>query len=210
MTLDVPVDPGRDEARDAAIRELSDPAYHAAEPSLFDKGVGWVLDRFNELFTGIGALSTGGIVGLIILAGLVVLLVVIIRHRVGRLARSRVGRLSLFEGRVRSADDHREAAELAVAQGDLAEAVLERFRAVVRELEQRGVLDEGSGRTVDEIASQAGRALPELADELRVAARIFDDVVYGGRPATMDGYLRLVALDSRVQAQRPALLGASP
>ena len=33
MVSEIPVDVGRDEARDAAARELSDPAYQNAEPS---------------------------------------------------------------------------------------------------------------------------------------------------------------------------------
>jgi hypothetical protein len=208
MILFVPLDPGRDEARDAAVRELSDPVYRAAEPSWFDRAVGWLLERIGELFTGIGSLGPGGIVGLLVLIGLAVLLMVIIRHRVGRLARARPGPGAVFEGRALTAADHRRAAELAAQQGNLAEAVRERFRAIVRELEQRGVLDEVSGRTVDEIATQAGQALPASAAELRATATIFDDVVYGDRPALPAAYQRLVQLDDDIQGRR-SLLGAS-
>jgi hypothetical protein len=105
----------------------------------------------------------------------------------------------VFGSTVLTADEHRAAAERAATAGDLAEAVRERFRAVVRELEQRGVLDPRAGRTVDEVAQEAGTALPLVADDLRGAAVQFDDVWYGGRPATAEGYRQLVCVDDRVR-----------
>ena len=55
------------------------------------------------------------------------------------------------------------------------------------------------GRTADEAAAEAGRALPDRDAELRAAARLFDDVWYGGRAATaMDAQLR--AVDEAVRA----------
>lgn len=201
----IPIDIDPDEAREAAIRELSDPAYRAAEPSWFDRLSGWVLDRLNELMTPFGP---GGFVGLVLIVLLVVVIVVIVRLRAGKIALTRRKPPELFDARVLTADDHRQAAEQAAAAGLFAEAVRERFRAIVRELEQRGVLDAVSGRTVDEIATQAGRMLPASAAELRAVARIFDDVVYGDRPATVDSYRRVAALDDQVRSQRPLLLGA--
>jgi hypothetical protein len=206
---DVPVDVGRDEARQAAEHELSDPAYAAAAPSFFDRVVNWALDRLTEVFSGVASLGTGGVVGLVGLVLLAVLAVVVIRLRVGKVARSTRGRGGVFSGRALTAADHRRAAAAAAARGALDEAVRERFRAIVRELEERGVLDEASGRTVDEIAAQAGRVLPASAAALRTAAGIFDDVVYGGRPATVDGYDFLVSLDNEVQSARPALVGVA-
>lgn len=207
MILDVPVEVGRDEAREAAERELSDPAYAAAQPSFLDRAVEWLGDRLDDLFTGVAMLGTGGVGGLLILVALAVLAVVIIRHRVGKVARTSRLRGQVFSGHTLSAADRRRAAEAAAASGALDEAVRERFRAIVRELEERGVLtDAHAGRTVDEIAAQAGRMLPASADALRGAAWIFDDVVYGGRPATVDGYELLVRLDAEVQAARPALV----
>jgi len=197
----VPVDVGPDEARDAAARELSDPAYHAADPSLPQRILAWLGQRLDDLFAGIASVTHGGLPGLVVLALLAVLVVVIIRLRVGRIVRT--ARIPpLFEARPRSADDHRRAAESARSAGDLDEAVRERFRAIVRELEQRGVLDRTSGRTVDEIAAQAGHALPASADALTTGAAIVDDVLYGGRPSTVDEYDHLAALDDRVRRER--------
>jgi hypothetical protein len=194
---DVPVDLGRDDAREAAARELSNPAYVSDDPNPIERAFRWVLDRLGELFAGAGGLS--GITAITVLVALAVVVVVVIRLRTGRVVRAaRSGGGGLFDA-VLTAAEHRAAAERAAAAGDLAGAVRERFRAVVRELEQRGVLDPRAGRTVDEVAVEAGRALPVLADDLRGAAVQFDDVWYGGRTATLDGYRRLVAVDDRVR-----------
>ncbi|WP_330359630.1 DUF4129 domain-containing protein [Actinosynnema sp. ALI-1.44] len=201
MSNDVPIDIGRDAARDAAVRELSDPAYRDAEPSMFAKVLRWVLDRLGELLGSVSSVMPGGVVGLAILFALLMVAIVVVRLRVGKVARAAAS-AAVFAGRKLTAADHRRAALAAEAQGNLAEAVRERFRAVVRGLEERGVLDERSGRTVDEVAGAAGARLPEHADALRAAARIFDDVCYGGRAATVDGHRSLVDLDLALDGAR--------
>ncbi|SDK16927.1 protein of unknown function [Lentzea albidocapillata subsp. violacea] len=195
---DLPVDLGRDEAREAAVRELGDPAYVSDDPNPLERAVDWVLTRLGELLAGAGGMS--GFTAFTVLVAVLVLVVIIIRLRVGRTGRALRSGDKVFGSTVMTAAEHRAAAEKAAAAGDLAEAVRERFRAVVRELEQRGVLDARAGRTVDEVAFEAGQALPVLADDLRGAAVQFDDVWYGGRPATVEGYQRLVSVDGRVRA----------
>lgn len=194
---DVPVDLGRDDAREAAVRELSDPAYVSGDPNPLQRALDWILERLGALFAGAGGMS--GITAITIIVAVVVLIVIIIRLRTGRTGRALRKNGEVFGTTVLSAAEHRAAAEKAAAAGDFAEAVRERFRAVVRELEQRGVLDARAGRTVDEVAHEAGRALPALAGDLRGAAVQFDDVWYGGRPATAEGYQRLVTVDGKVR-----------
>lgn len=196
---DVPVDLDRDAARDAATRELSDPGYAEAGPNALERGFGWVVEQLGKLLAGIG----GGLPwqgGVAILLAIVLIIVLIVRYWRGRAVRNVVSVRNVFGGRTMSADEHRRAAEEAQRRGDLTEAVRERFRALVRELEQRGVLVPRAGRTVDEVATEAGRALPALADDLRGAAWTFDDVFYGGRPATTERYEQLVTVDDRVRA----------
>ncbi|WP_330277453.1 DUF4129 domain-containing protein [Lentzea sp. NBC_00516] len=194
---DVPVDLGRDEAREAAARELSDPAYVSDDPNPLQRAIEWILDRLGELFAGAGGMS--GLTAIVIIVAVVVLIVIVIRLRVGRTGRVLRSGAKVFGSTVMTAAEHRAAAEKAAAAGDLAEAVRERFRAVVRELEQRGVLDARAGRTVDEVAFEAGQALPALAVDLRGAAMQFDDVWYGGRTATAEGYQALVSVDGKVR-----------
>ncbi|PRX44182.1 uncharacterized protein DUF4129 [Prauserella shujinwangii] len=201
---DVPVDIGRDDARRAARAELADPAYADAEPSPLAAALRWVGERLADLFALAGSLP-GGPAAVVVLVGLVLALVVLIRLRVGRTARHRARRAgAVFAGRARSAADHRLAAEQAFGRGDLAESVRERFRAIVRSLEERGLVDERPGRTADEAAAEAARVLPVAAEELRAAARRFDAVHYGGLPAGAEDYRRLTVLDETLAGSRPA------
>jgi hypothetical protein len=189
----VPIEVDPDAAREAAANELADPAYQAAEPSLLDRFLTWLGRWFADLLSTLGGGS--GPVGLLVLVLLGVVGYAVIRARVGRIARA--ARKTVFRrGSTRTAEDYRKAAEYAHARGDLNAAVRERFRAIVRELEVRGVLDERRGRTVDECAAQAGQRLPDHAGELRAAATVFDDVVYGGRDATEAAYRDLATLDT--------------
>ncbi|QIS07998.1 DUF4129 domain-containing protein [Nocardia arthritidis] len=103
-----------------------------------------------------------------------------------------------------AAAEHRAAAENAAQQRDFDRALRERFRAVLRGMEQRGVLDVRRSRTARETPDEASTAIaPELADELRPAASSFDEVVYGGRPATEDEYRRLEYADRYSAAAPP-------
>jgi hypothetical protein len=146
--------------------------------------------------------SPGGYAGVVVVLLLVVVAVVAVRLKVGPLGRSEAREQALFSGRARTAAEHRAAADAHAAAGEWAEAVRERLRAVVRSLEERAVLDERPGRTADEAAAEAGLALPAVAADLRQAARLFDDIWYGDRPAGPESDARLRAIDERVRAER--------
>ncbi|KAA9155051.1 DUF4129 domain-containing protein [Amycolatopsis acidicola] len=189
-----------------AAEELAKPEYRAAEPSWFQRALSWLAHRVGELFSAISGVVPGGTLGLLVLLAVVVLVIVVVRLRVGKVARTVRGSREVFEARPRAAAEYRRAAEEAFAAGDIVAAVRERFRALVRGLEERGVLDTRSGRTADEAARDAGARLPAAREELVVAANLFDAVHYGGRPATAEDYARLAALDERVRRERPGVL----
>jgi hypothetical protein len=198
--VDVPITIDRDDARRAAEAELAKHEYQAAQPNLWDRAVTWLGQRIADLFDNAARLTPGGVLGLLVLLAVVVLVVAVVRLRVGRFARASKVPRHVFTDRSRAARDYRRAAEEAAAAGDFSAAVRERFRAIVRDLEERGVLDESSGRTADEAAREAGRRLPGSEAELRAAAELFDAVHYGGQSASTVDYQRLVALDRGVHA----------
>jgi hypothetical protein len=206
LRADVPVTIDRDAAQRAAEAELAKPEYHAADPNLLDRVLNWLGGRLADLFRAASEAVPGGVLGLLVLLAVLVLVAVVVRLRVGRLARNFRAPGLVFEDRTRTAQDHRAAAEQAFAAGDFAAAVRERFRAIVRGLEERAVLDVLSGRTADEAARDAGAHLPGSRAELAAGARLFDDVYYGDRPATAEDYRRLAALDEQVSRQRPGVL----
>jgi hypothetical protein len=207
----VPLVPSREQARDWAVRELSDPAYARAQPGLLQRAVRWLLDRLAELQLPTGAVPDAR-TGLVLLLVVLALVLAVVLTRTGRLRGS--GRVrqgaAVFAGSTLTAARHRELADAAAARADWADAVRERFRAVVRALEERTVLDERPGRTADEAAAEAAHALPDLASALGDAAGLFDEVVYGGRPAQAEHDARLRTLDSAVAAARPAWDAAVP
>jgi hypothetical protein len=202
----VPVGLGRDEAAQLARDELAKQVYRDAGPGLVERLVRWLLEQAGRLLDGAAGVSPGGYAGLVVVLLLVAVAVVAVRLKVGPLGRRAAREEALFVGRTRTAAQHRAAADAHAAAGAWAEALRERLRAVVRSLEERAVLDERPGRTADEAAAEAGRALPSCAAGLRSAAVLFDEVWYGGRPAGPESYAALRDLDTQVQAARPDLV----
>jgi hypothetical protein len=208
--LAVPVELGREDARALAREELAKQIYREARPSLTERMLRWGADQLDHLLDRFAGVSPGGYAGLVVVALLIVAAVVALRLKVGPIGRSARGDEPLYLGRPRSAAEHRAAAAAHAANGAWAEAVRERLRAVVRSLEERSVLEPRPGRTADEAAVEAGAALPDCAAELRDAARLFDEIWYGGREATAAADASLRDLDERVTASRPALSTPAP
>lgn len=206
---DVPVDIDRDAARRAAEQELSDPKYRDARPGFLQQIGQWLGEQLEKLLNSLSSGVPGGIFGVVLIVALLIVLVVVIRLRTGKIARAaRAGRV-VFGGQRKSAADYRRAAAEAAAAGRFDDAVRDRFRAVVRALEERALLDTRSGRTADEAAAEAGLLLPNVADRLRQGARLFDDVHYGGRDGTEAAYQALTELDERCRRERPVAMAAS-
>ncbi|MFF4100251.1 DUF4129 domain-containing protein [Streptomyces sp. NPDC001903] len=205
-----PVTTPRDPAREAAERELSKPLYHQDDPGLLQRA----LDRFWEwvgnLFDHASGATPGGTLGLVAIAALVVLAIAALWWRLGSPRRTATAAAGVFGDSLRSAADHRTAAEAYAADSRWTAAVQERMRAVVRSLEERTVLDPRPGRTADEAAAEAAAALPDHAEALRTAARAFDDVTYGGHPADAEMYAHLRTLDLALTRTKPLLTGPRP
>ena len=204
----VPGDPiGRDQAREEARRELEKQIYHRDDPSLvdqlFEKINDWI-DSLTRTVTGGGSAGTRGAwIALGVVLGLLILITLAILWRLGAVGRAATRKSALLESESLTAEDHRAVAERHAAAGEWAEAIRECLRAIARDLEERVILEPRPGRTADELAAEAGAALTGLAAELTAAVRIFDDVWYGDRPGTPDGYTRLVRLDEQVRAATP-------
>jgi hypothetical protein len=190
----------RDQAAEEARRELSKGSYHLDDRSLvervFDRVVEW-LDRTLGYLAGH---APGGSAGLLVLVGILVGLVWFALWRSGPVRRAgRRARTSAALDTTLSAQHHRRLADELAAAGRYAEAIRERMRAVVRELETRGVLEPRLGRTADEVAAEAGAEVPEIGPGLRAAATIFDEVWYGGRAGTVAADRTLREVDDAVR-----------
>ena len=210
VNADVPVEIGRDEARRLAAEELAKPEYHVDDPSLSERLIAWLWEKFNELLDSASGVIPGGLWGLVALALVVGAVAALVFWRNGPVRRTGRADTRLFVGRVRSAREYRAAADAAATAGQWELAVQERYRAIVRSLEERTILDPRPGRTADEAAATAGLSLPELARDLGSAATTFDAVTYGGRPANSTDNRFLIELDRSSQAARPRDLGVRP
>ncbi|MFJ8668956.1 DUF4129 domain-containing protein [Streptomyces sp. NPDC093600] len=207
---DVPLEIPRVPAREAAERELSKPMYHENDPNLLQRG----LDRFWEWVAGVfdaaASATPGGLLGFLVIVLVVLAVIGALWWRLGTPQRTPATGDSLFAEGPRTAAEHRATAARHASAGRWNQAVQERMRAIVRSLEERTVLDPRPGRTADEAAAEAGRSLPGHADELRSAARTFDDVTYGGRTADEVAYRRVEQLDVSLERTKPALDLSSP
>jgi Domain of unknown function (DUF4129) len=200
---------GRKAAQQLARRELSRSIYQKAFTTRILNAIGRFLDRL----LGAGASLPGGWWTSVALLAALVLVVaaVVFWIRPGRSHRGPAG--AVLGDSALSAADHRALADRRAADGDYTTAIIERMRAVAVLIEERGVLSSQPGRTADELASQAASAIPELAADLAAAARLFDDVMYGGRAGTAPGYEQICRLDAAVRAvtarrARPVVAGA--
>lgn len=219
IPLSVPVDLGRDEARDLARQELSRPSYERDTPVL-TQVLRWIADQVERILdAATGTLSSQA--GLAVIVVIAVAFAAVVILRAGPLARRAAERSgAVLPDQPRSAAEYRAAADAAAARGDWPTAVVERFRAVVAGLEERGVLDPRPGRTADEAAREASAVLGEIplpdgagpgraggresrdGGAVHAGARLFDGVRYGGAAATQDDDRLLRAVDDAVTAAR--------
>lgn len=203
LPSDVPVDPSASAARDWARTELARAVYHQT-PSLWDRFWTWVAEFLRELLTGMPA--GGSWLMPAVLVGAFAVAIALVLWLGGRVQRSRhpAGRpsVALFPDQ-RSSRDLRADAERAERVGDLASAFLDRFRAIIRSLDERGVLEDMPGMTAHEAALAAGAALVGLAPEWDWSAATFDAVCYGTRRPGGADLARLRALDDAA-AHAPA------
>ncbi|MDP9395308.1 MAG: hypothetical protein M3Q27_14120, partial [Actinomycetota bacterium] len=91
-----PVDVEREQARRAALRELSGAEYQHDRESLPRRVLGWLADRVEDLLDAAAGASPGGYAGLAAILALVVVAVVATRARTGFPSRTAATDRSLF------------------------------------------------------------------------------------------------------------------
>ena len=210
---DTPVTVTSDQARQLAIRELSKPQYHSipASPSP-SPSTATPSPPPAHTNSSNHALTIALIVLAIIL--LVIALVLFLRW-LGRPRTSKKRKRGNTDqdSAANTADElltgaalHRRNAEIAASAQDWAEAIRERFRAVIATLDERGLLPERADRTADEAARDAGVILPAHGTILASAARAFDEVEYGEYVGTPTGYAVISNVDELVRTEQPGTL----
>ncbi len=190
---------GRRAARELARREL-------AEVSFWER----ILRSITRLFNSAGGTVPPGWFGLIVLASLAVLVIIVVLFWVRPARAHRASADPVLTGKSRTAQDYRREAQRLAAARDYAGAIVDGVRAIAAELDERGILPPGPGRTADELAFEAGRELPALAADLLAVTRLFDDVRYGDKDGSMAGYELVTRVDADLRSAQVASQPAPP
>ena len=199
----------RADAAEAARNELRHAIYRN-DRSWIDR----LRERIGRWLSGRTSDAAHTVVGgpnlvvMIALAVLLFALVAAVVWRGGGLQRNATRAEVLDFDRPMTAREHRARADTLAAAAQWRDAVRERLRAMVRELEERGLLDERPGRTANEIASEAGAVLPGVSTDLGVATRAFADVWYGDREASATTDATMRAVDERLLGALRQRVGA--
>ena len=198
VAVSVPVRPDEPTAREWLEQELAKPGYrHFSWPDLTFGDPSWSLP--------------GGPWTLVVLAVVLAAVVILVYRGLPRTRHRRQdGTGAVFDGATGTSAELRARAGELAASGRWSAAVRELYRALIRGLQERTLLDERPGLTADEAAREAGVLLPSLTADLRASAVLFDRVVFGRRDATEDDYRRLLAVEEQVRRSRPVLAGAQP
>jgi hypothetical protein len=177
--------------------------------SIQERFLHWLENLVGRIFTGANSFPGGfwAVVGLL-LALVAIAFVIPYVIRPGGFRRAGAG--AVLTGTGLSASELRRQAEHSAEAGEFAAAIIAQFRAIAADIEERGILPVRPGRTANELAVQAGRAVPDLASELTAVALLFDDVLYGGRDGTAAGYERARGLDARLRSAKAAASSAGP
>lgn len=190
------MEPGPDEARDWLLDELSRPEYQAEKPNWFDQLAYQFFQWLDSLFqpTGTPLDALAPLVATIVAAGVIVGAFVLFGRPRWTRSQRRTGGVIFGAAEMRSASELLAAARRAAAADDWTHAVPDLFRALVRRLDERGVVTASPALTSHEFSLRASGPFPELSAELAAAADHFDAVRYLRQPATAAMYMQLDAL----------------
>lgn len=195
-----PLDPSGDDARSLLGRELAHPDYYDAD--IIDRLIGW-LDRLVGDLGGAAESSPPLAVAVTILVALLLAAgVLLVVSRARHTARGERTAAPALTGEVVSAAELRSRAEAALARADHAAALVDAFRALaVRQVERDRIQDVPQA-TAHELARELGAAFAPHARRIDRAADLFDQVLYGERPATREQAVEVLALDEELAGRK--------
>lgn len=174
---------------ETARRILSQRQFQPPPRSLVQRLMGWVFEQIAKL---IGQLSGGGrgsfVAWAVIILGSGVLVWTMVRLVRNRGAgRRRAGSLGPLDDQIgRASEDWAADAAGHELAGRWREALRCRYRALIADLAQRGLLDEVPGRTTGEYRSELAINLPASAVPFRALTELFERAWYGHVPVRSD------------------------
>ncbi|MBW3562665.1 MAG: DUF4129 domain-containing protein [Actinobacteria bacterium] len=185
----------------SVVREVLDrPEFHQPEPGLLERLQRAALEALADILGGILTDGSADLIGWAIAVLAVVALVVLtVRFLRGTRARGAPGDGDVTAAhRPRAPTEWLEEAKQHVRAGRLREASRCRYRALVAELERRGLIEDRPGRTVGEETGALRRRRPAVAVPFADAAEVFQRAWYGPEDPYRADLERLSHLCDRV------------
>jgi hypothetical protein len=188
-TQEVPVDPGQVSAE---VREVLSRPEFRYEPSIAERIGDWIADRLEWLAGRLGVPGggtfgggAGSVVAWILVVAAVAILVAVVVYAV----RNRVRRPRADAPALRTEiDQRRPAAEWAAeaerleSEGRWKEALLARYRELIRSMVDRRQVPDVAGRTTGEFRVDVASSSPSATQPFETATRLFEVAWYAGRP----------------------------
>jgi len=191
-------------AREAARRVLDRPEYRRPAPTLLQRARSWARRQLERL---LGAVLGGGrgemLFWAVAAAGLVVTVFLVVRFGRGMSA-DPARRMSAPSPSRRTAAEWRAEAEAHEGAGRWRAGLRCRYRALLADLAEGGVVDDVPGRTAGEYRREVGERAPAAAEPFGRATELFEQAWYGNRPTGADEATAFDDLAGRV------LTGARP
>ena len=185
-------------ARDAARRVLDRPEYRRPAPTLLQRARSWARRQLERL---LGAVLGGGrgemLFWAVAAGGLVVTVFLVVRFGRGMSA-DPARRMSVPAPRRRTAAEWRAEAEAHESAGRWRAGLRCRYRALLADLAERGVVDEVPGRTAGEYRREVEERAPAVAEPFGRATELFEQAWYGNRPTGADEAAAFDDLATRV------------
>ena len=180
---------GPDEARERILEELAKDEYDDS-PGFVAWLLGAIEDWLARMVDGVDGSSATQTVIAVLLALVLAAVVLLVLRRTGLMRRSPALAVdaALDAEPVLSGEELRGAARDAIDAGRTDDGTVLALRALVRDLEERTLLDVATGMTAHEAATRAALTFPDLRGRLQRGADAFDTAAYsvrsvGGKPA---------------------------
>ena len=200
---------GPDEARERILEELAKDEYDDS-PGFVAWLLGAIEDWLARMVDGVDGSSATQTVIAVLLALVLAAVVVLVLRRTGLLRRSPALAVdaALDAEPVLSGEELRGAARDAIDAGRTDDGTVLALRALVRDLEERTLLDVATGMTAHEAATRAALTFPDLRGRLQRGADAFDTAAYsvrsvGAKPA--EDMLRLAEYIAEMSPDLSAL-----
>lgn len=201
-----PPDVDPEEARRRVLEELSKAEYNDS-PGFIPWLLGLIESWLQDVVEGVDGSSPAQAALFILLIVLAAGTAVLVLRRTGLIRRSPAlsVQTALDSQEALTAAELRDAARDAIAAARLDDATVLAMRALVRDLDERTLLDVTAGMTAHEAVEAAAGPFPELRAQLQRGAQAFDTAAYSARPVGSKQAEDLVRLTEYIAESAPDL-----